>query len=155
VPVVEFSFKAFPIPPSEPSPRGQIAWRPVTSAVIWTPGSQRVFRSLVLLDTGADSCVFPAAFAAFLGIDLFALKKNVTAGVGSSGNVTYYTDLEISLGRGIQFRSYVGFTDALDRLGMGLLGQSGFFDYYNVCFYQSQRRFTIETIPPDSVATNT
>ena len=102
-------------------------------------------RCVVCLDSGADSCVFPALFATALGIDLLTLKRNVTGGVGSSGNVTYYTDLEISLGRGIQFKSYVGFTAALDAQGMGLLGQTGFFEFYNVTFLQKQRKFVIET----------
>jgi predicted aspartyl protease len=115
-------------------------------AAIWTPGSSQVLRCVVCLDTGADSCVFPAAFAIQLGIDLLSLKNNVTGGVGSSGNVTYYTDLEIALGNGIQFKSFVGFTEAMDRLGMGLLGQSGFFEYYKVHFHHGQRTFAIETL---------
>jgi hypothetical protein len=102
-------------------------------------------RCVVCLDSGADSCVFPALFATALGIDLLTLKRNVTGGVGSSGNVTYYTDLEISLGSGIQFKSNVGFTAALDAQGMGLLGQTGFFEFYNVTFLQKQRKFVIET----------
>lgn len=118
----------------------------MATAAVWTPGSSQGLRCLVCLDTGADSCVFPAAFATQLGIDLLSLKKNVTGGVGSSGNVTYYADLEITLGRGIQFRSYVGFTDAMDRHGIGLLGQAGFFEYYNVSFFYPQKKFTIETI---------
>jgi hypothetical protein len=99
----------------------------------------------VCLDSGADCCVFPALFAHSLGIDLLGLKKNLTGGVGSAGNVTYYAETEIRLGYGIQFKSLVGFSAAMDRQGIGLLGQAGFFDYYNVCFYQKQRKFTIET----------
>lgn len=97
------------------------------------------------LDTGADHCVFPASFAPFLGIDLLQLKKNMTGGVGSSANPTYYTEIEVSLGSGIQFKSLVGFTPAMDAQGIGLLGQSGFFDYYTVSFYQQQNKFTIAT----------
>lgn len=108
------------------------------------PEATTGLRVAVCLDSGADHCVFPAAFATALGVDLLKLKKHLTGGVGSSANPTYYTDLEISLGRGIQFKSYVGFTPAMDAHGMGLLGQSGFFDYYNVHFYLNESRFTIE-----------
>ena len=103
-------------------------------------------RCLVCPDTGADYCVFPASFAALLGLDILRMPKNLTSGVGSTANVTYYDSLDIDLGRGIQFHSYVGFTAGMEVHGIGLLGQTGFFDYYNVSFFRSQHRFTIETI---------
>jgi hypothetical protein len=114
-------------------------------AGISMPNSNKGLRVIVLLDSGADHCVFPATFAIALGIDLLALKKQMTGGVGSSANPTYYTEMEIVLGPGLKFKSYVGFTPAMDAQGIGLLGQDGFFDYYNVCFQKSQRKFTIET----------
>ena len=60
-------------------------------------------------------------------------------------NPTYYTELEIALAQGVQFKSYVGFTPGLDAQGIGLLGQQGFFDYYNVTFRHKEQKFTIET----------
>jgi len=33
----------------------------------------------------------------------------------------------------------------MDAQGIGLLGQAGFFNYYNVHFYQQNSKFTIET----------
>jgi len=146
VPIVEFRYIPFSIQSSDPFPQGQVAWRPFAQAAICRPGSSQQLRCIVCLDTGADSCLFPTAFATHLGIDLITLKNNVTGGVGSSGNVTYYADLEIALGSGIHFKSYVGFTDAMDRQGFGLLGQAGFFEYYNVCFYHARKTFTIETL---------
>ncbi|MFP5205387.1 MAG: hypothetical protein ACLGSH_08540 [Acidobacteriota bacterium] len=89
--------------------------------------------------------MFPASFAAVLGIDLLTLKKNLTGGVGTSANTTYYTDLVIDLGSGISFKCYAAFTPGMDLHGLGLLGQAGFFEYYNVAFYHKQRKFTIET----------
>lgn len=73
------------------------------------------------------------------------MPSHFTGGVGSSANLTAYANLHIDLGRGIQFTSYVGFTPGMDAQGIGLLGQAGFFDYYDVSFYHRQRRFTIET----------
>ena len=70
---------------------------------------------------------------------------NYTGGVGSAGNITYYAQIQVSLGPQIQFKPIAGFSPAMDRLGMGLLGQSGFFDVFKVCFCQSERRFTVET----------
>jgi hypothetical protein len=117
----------------------------MTYANICVPGSAKVLRCIVCLDSGADHCVFPAIFAPLLGIDLLTLKKHLTGGVGSSANPTLYTDLDIDLGQGIRFKAYVGFTPGLDAQGIGLLGQSGFFEYYHVHFYLKQAKFSIET----------
>jgi hypothetical protein len=114
-------------------------------ARICMPGSSRGLRCVVCLDSGADHCLFPAIFASTLGIDLLRLKKHLTSGVGSSSNPTYYADLQVTLDRGIQFTSYVGFTPALDPQGIGLLGQFGFFDTYNVHFQLKQSKFMIDT----------
>ena len=39
---------------------------------------------------------------------------------------------------------YAGFTVGLDNVGLGLLGQSGFFDRVNVCFHHRSGIFAIE-----------
>ena len=109
------------------------------------PGAAKGLRIVALLHSGADHCVFPATFAGALGIDLLKLPKQMTGGVGSSANPTSYTDLEVTLGPGISFKSYVGFTPAMDAQGIGLLGQYGFFDYYNVHFKKKDSKFTLET----------
>jgi len=54
--------------------------------------------------------------------------------------------VSIDLGSGIAFTSYVGFTQGMDQVGLGLLGQAGFFEYYKVDFIYSKLSFTIETI---------
>lgn len=144
MPIVEFQYFPVPIPPTEPFPTGQVALRPMAIAIIKASTGKHL-RCFVCLDSGADSCVFPTSFASVLGLDILQMKKQLTGGVGTSANQTYYDYLEIDLGRGIQFKSYVGFMPGLDGQGIGLLGQAGFFSYYNVCFYQKQLKFTIET----------
>lgn len=144
MPTVEFPFLPVAIGPTEPFPNGQIAFRPLALATL-RAATGKTLRCVVLLDSGADSCVFPTSFASVLGLDILKMKKQLTGGVGTSANQTYYDSLEIDLGSGIQFKSYVGFIPGLDGQGIGLLGQSGFFSYYNVCFYQRQLKFTIET----------
>lgn len=145
MPILEFPYTPTSIPASDPFPSGQTLFRPMVIAGIKRPGTAKGLRCLVCLDSGADHCVFPAMFAMALGIDLLTLKRQMTSGVGSSANPTYYTDLEINLGRGIEFTSFVGFAPAMDSHGVGLLGQAGFFNYYNVDFRQMEYKFTIET----------
>lgn len=134
------------MPATDPFPMGQVAKRPLAITGIRVPNSQQAMRCVVCLDSGADHCVFPAAFATTLGIDLLTLKKQMTGGVGSMANPTYYTDLEIALSKDIRFKAYVGFTPALDSQGIGLLGESGFFEYYKVSFLLNESKFTIETL---------
>ena len=144
MPVIEFLYTGFSQPPSPPYPQGTVAYRPFAIATI-TASTGRHQRCFVCLDTGADSCVFPLSFAKLLGLDILSMPKQMTGGVGSVANSTYYADLTIDLGRGIQFRSQAGFLDGLEAQGVGLLGQNGFFEYYNVAFYHQQKKFTIET----------
>jgi hypothetical protein len=65
--------------------------------------------------------------------------------VGSESNVTFYDYLRIDLGKGIVFSAYVGFTDGMDAMAIGLLGQDGFFDRYNVEFRNAEGIFTVES----------
>lgn len=76
---------------------------------------------------------------------MLKIKHQLTGGVGASGNVTYYEDVEIDVGNGLKFTSYVGFTQGLEVQGMGLLGQSGFFENFLVSFDYQSRIFTLET----------
>ncbi len=99
-----------------------------------TASSGEGLRCVVLLDTGADSCLFPLAIAISLKIDVLSLPNHLTGGVGSNSNVTYYDKIRIDLGNGIAFNTYAGFTEGLNSHGIGLLGQEGFFDHYDVAF---------------------
>jgi hypothetical protein len=142
MPHVEFPYLGYPIPASDPFPDGQLAYRPIAAASLIGPSGRRL-RCLVCLDSGADTCIFPASFAPVLGLDMLTLKRNFTAGVGSSGNPTAYEDIEVDLGSELRFHAYVGFSPGMNALGLGLLGQAGFFDKFDVCFHHARRIFTI------------
>jgi len=89
--------------------------------------------------------VFPLSFAIALKLDIFNMKRQLTGGVGSFGNVTYYDRLEIDVGNGLSFSSFVGFTQGLESQGTGLLGQAGFFETFVVTFDYKARTFHLET----------
>ena len=120
-----------------------IAFRPMVDVIILAPNGEAV-RASALADTGADSCLFPLNVAKALGLDIRALPTARTNGVGNTANLTYYDNLTIDLGNGVIFETRVGFTDGMDRLGFGLLGQQGFFENYNIEFRHRDRIFTIE-----------
>jgi len=141
---VAYPYVAVPLPANEAHPNGTIAYRPLTSATI-TAASGESIRCLVLPDSGADACLFPLSLAILLKLDVLKLPKALTGGVGSQANVTYYDTITIDLGNGIVFSSYAGFTQGMDPVGFGLLGQSGFFDQYRVEFSHKQKIFIVES----------
>jgi hypothetical protein len=75
------------------------------------------------------------------------MKMYLTGGVGNSGNATYYAEITISIpALGIQpimFKTFAGFTSGLESQGIGLLGQSGFFESFPVSFNHPLKNFTI------------
>jgi len=83
-----------------------------------------------------------------LKLDVLHLPKAMTGGVGSQSNTTYYDTVSIDMGNGIVFDAYAGFTQGMDSVGMGLLGQQGFFEAHNVEFRHSEKIYTIEKILP-------
>jgi hypothetical protein len=96
------------------------------------------------LDSGADQCVFPLSFARLLGIDVSGLPQTLTGGVGSSANVTYFAAITIDLGSEIKFHTLAGFTAGLEAQGVGLLGQIGFFENFQVRFDHRRLTFSID-----------
>jgi hypothetical protein len=103
-------------------------------------------RLAVILDTGADGCLFPLKLARLLHLDIERMPRATNRGVGSQSNLTYYTGVAIDLGNGIAFTAYAGFTEGLDAMGLGLLGQAGFFEQFNVEFRHSEKVFIIESV---------
>jgi hypothetical protein len=97
-------------------------------------------------DSGADACLFPLSLAKLLKLDILSLPKSLTGGLGSAANLTYWETITVDLGHGIVFLAYTGFTEGMDQMGLGLLGQDGFFARYRVEFTLSKRVFTIESI---------
>ena len=109
--------------------------------------SGNTFSCVAIVDSGADNCVFPASFAGALGLDLLQMKSNLTGGVGSTANVTHFDTIEIDFGAG-PFEVYAGFTAGMDLHGIGLLGQAGFFDRFDVMFSHKTGQFHINLPDP-------
>ena len=86
--------------------------------------------------------MFPLALA--LGLDPLTMTKDLTGGMGNTANMTYFAQIEIDCGFGIRFKSMVGFTSGLETMGMGLLGQTGFFENYHTLFAHDLRIFSVE-----------
>ena len=137
----------FQIAPNPAFPQGAVAWRPMLFCKL--SANNKGFNCIVEADTGADNTVFPLSFAVALGLDPLSMPKNTTGGVGSSANVTYWQNIEIELPQlGVTIPIYAGFTSAMEAQGIGLLGQKGFFDRFNVSFHHKIKIFQVEIPEP-------
>ena len=119
--------------------------RPLVRMRLLTPDSSRGVVCTACLDTGTDRCVFPLSFARQLGLDPAQMLKAETRGATGSGDV-YYSDVRILIplgGHVFALAVRAGFMEGLDALGMGLLGQTGFFDRFRVTFDRPRGTFTI------------
>lgn len=97
----------------------------------------------VLVDSGADFCIFDAGIAEVLGIDL---QSGTAARVGGITGVveTYYVHpVTLSVG-GWPYHVDVGFLPNIARMGYGVVGQKGFFDKFVVKFDLSKEEIELK-----------
>jgi len=87
----------------------------------------------VLVDSGADFCIFDAQIADIFGIDLESGEKNEVAGITGVNAPIYFHNIVIKVG-GWPFKIRAAFLREIGRFGYGIVGQKGFFDIFSVKF---------------------
>jgi len=107
----------------------------VTGERLTLANGQQTVACYAIVDSGADNCVFPLTFVQPLGLDPLLTSAESTSGVGSYAVPTFFWDIVVHLhGTPISFPGRAGFTDGPNRIGLGLLGQDGFFNRFGVRF---------------------
>jgi len=93
------------------------------------------FRYEVLVDSGADICIFHSEVGGALGLDIPKGKPREVFGVGGKASLYYLHDIEIEVG-GWTHKVEAGFMpDVAGRvMPYGLVGQKGFFENFIVKF---------------------
>lgn len=137
------SYAPYPYPPGSGLPNGHVAYRPVVKVDLSTPNGK--ISCYAIVDSGADHCVFPLSFAAALGFSHLGQTPVNTSGVGSGAVPMYYWPINMNLGP-VAIDVLAGFTDGMNTIGMGLLGQFGFFDHFKVMFDHPGKMFHIEVL---------
>lgn len=107
--------------------------------------------TLALIDSGSDSCIFPASLAAALGIRIPNQKVDAFSGSSDSSQLAYFEDVTIHIWEfsrerkiAFSFDSYIGFCPTFEHSGLGLLGQDGFFNRFKVSMSHRGGSFEIE-----------
>lgn len=99
----------------------------------------------VLIDSGADYCIFSIELVAVLGIKL-SQKYISFRGIGNDKVVGFWGGIEIVIGKA-HYRTKAIFAE-ISQFGHGILGQQGFFDHFDVNL--SYKNQTIEIKPMQS-----
>lgn len=105
--------------------------RPVIPIEITRGGVSRKYE--VLVDSGADFCIFDAEIGELLGLDIESGEKLPVSGITGVTETYYVHEVEIRVG-GWPFKIKAGFLKNFPRYGYGVVGQVGFFDIFTVKF---------------------
>lgn len=87
----------------------------------------------VLIDSGADDCIFEAEIGELIGIDITTGTEKKVCGITGQVELYYMHPVTITVG-GWPFDIEAGFLPNIAQLGHGVVGQHGFFDIFIVKF---------------------
>jgi hypothetical protein len=129
-----FRYRRFNVPQPIWALTGRGYWpRPVCDVTIL--GAARAWVGAALLDSGADSTVFPEAAAITLGLDLSRAPLALASGIGGGRSLLRLAEVTLRLTDGNEFREWparVGFTSA--PLKRALLGYAGCLQFFTAAF---------------------
>lgn len=89
----------------------------------------------VLVDSGADICIFDQEIGGALGLEVKKGRKQEVFGIGGKASFYYLHDIEIEVG-GWRYEIEAGFMPTVSgrTLPYGVVGQRGFFEFFTVRF---------------------
>lgn len=87
----------------------------------------------VLIDSGADYCVFDQEIAGILGINVLGGPGRIAVGITGAQQTFYIHEVVINVG-GHRRNINAGFMEMNDSMRYGVLGQQGFFENFIVKF---------------------
>lgn len=141
---MQFPFFTFPAPPAAAFPKRTNITRPILQLALQRGG--RTVSTLAIVDSGADECIFPASVGIALGVAIPNPNVYVFSGTADQPQNAYFDDIHVIVQTfdnppktAFEFDLYAGFCDSLEHVGLGLLGQNGFFSRFKVMMDQSNR----------------
>lgn len=96
-----------------------------------------------LIDSGAGDCLFDAEVADELGIDVESGEEREYFGFNGQGTIGYVHPVRLQV---YGFSEWIDLSAGfIEGLPVSLLGQSGFFDSYEVSFMRYRGRFELKS----------
>lgn len=134
---MRFPFFTFPAPPTAAFPKRNLIKRPLLQLTL-RRGSISI-NTFAIVDSGADECIFPASLGIALGVPIPNPNVYVFSGTANQPQNAYFDDVHVSVMAStsppqiaFEFELYAGFCETLEHVGLGLLGQNGFFSLFKV-----------------------
>src|SRR3989344_9441195 len=141
---MNFKYKKFPVnPDNHPFPNQKSALRPVIQIDFDTPTGALGY--LVLIDSGADYCIFHSIVAERLGIDIKTGRELIFYGTSGQAQKAYFHKISFKIG-GSLHECEVGFSYDMEKLAYGLLAQYGFFDKWIIKFEPQKENVELKEI---------
>ncbi|MBN1177071.1 MAG: hypothetical protein JXA51_05260 [Dehalococcoidales bacterium] len=137
---ITLKYSKFNADPSEAYPRRVSVSRPVIPIQLIN-GQERI-SYLALIDSGADSCILHASIGETIGIAIESGKLEVLHGVTGKELKAYFHNIKIDV-EGYEFDCYAGFSREIEHAPYGILGQTGFFDVFDIIFDYNKRRIEL------------
>ena len=100
----------------------------------------------VLVDSGADLCIFDAEIGELLGVKITEGEKKPVYGITGEGAYYYLHDITIKIGRW-PFKIKAGFLpNHSSHYNYGVVGQKGFFDLFTVKFSLNKEEVELKEV---------
>ena len=132
---MQFPYQEYPRVPSEAFPDLTVRLVPMIPVIL--SAGKKPIQIDALVDSGADSCIFPGMLGVALGIDVHKGPIQRISGLGGRIIEARFHNIQLKLGK-IDCKIYAGFS--FDTIGItGLLGQRGFFENFRVTFDRQNR----------------
>jgi len=103
------------------------------------------FGYLVLIDSGADYCMFHAKVGEQLGLDITKGLPLTFYGTSGEPQKAYFHKITFKIS-GHEHTCMVGFSYEMEKLAYGILGQDGFFDQWIVKFEYHKENVELKRI---------
>lgn len=137
---MKFPYQKLPGDPSEAFPKTKYIPRPVIPIHIINDDKRVGYH--VLIDSGADYCIFHASIGEVIGLKIRNDKKMFFWGTGGVKQTAYFHHVHIEVG-GYRHPCYAGFSYDFEKMPYGVLGQNEFFDVFTVLFDKVKGRVEI------------
>lgn len=113
--------------------------RPIIQVIVRSKNYFAIYP--VLIDSGADYCIFSFELAEKLEITLLKTKVEFK-GVGKDKIIGRFGEVEIKINH-VSYSTKVLFAE-ISKFGHGILGQIGFFDHFDIKLSHSKQIIEIE-----------
>ena len=117
--------------------------RPVIAIELANAG--KTIRYEVLVDSGADICIFPAEIGEILDLDILSGASHEVAGITGQKECYYLHEVTLIVG-GHRFYISAGFMPNFPRYSYGVVGQVGFFNNFVVRFDYAKHELEVKPL---------